>query len=79
MEKHKLLALVKKTADYFDDYKTPTAIYNSLWDDIYIKQLVTKLSAEDIIFFSFLDGQNCAVKKLNLLPALFLYLLLEII
>lgn len=54
MEKHKLLALVKKTADYFDDYKTPTAIYNSLWNDVYIKQLVTKLSAEDIIFFCFL-------------------------
>ena len=54
MEKHKLLALVKKTADYFDDYKTPTSIYNSLWNDIYLKQLVTKLSAEDIILYSFL-------------------------
>ena len=54
MEKHKLLTLVKRTADYFDDYKTPTAIYNSLWNDVYLKQLINKLSAEDIVFFCFL-------------------------
>ena len=54
MEKHKLLALVKKIGNYFDDYKNPTAIYNSLWNDVYIKQLVSKLSAEDIVFFCFL-------------------------
>ena len=54
MEKHKLLSLVKRTADYFDDNKNATYIYNSLWDDVYIKPLVSNMSPEDIVLYCFL-------------------------
>lgn len=54
MEKHKLLSLVNKTSHYFDDYSTPTSVYNSLWRDIHFKPLLNKMSPEDIIFYSFL-------------------------
>jgi hypothetical protein len=54
MEKHKLLSLVNKTSSYFDDYTTPTSVYKSLWDDTHFKPLLDRMSAEDIIFYSFL-------------------------
>jgi hypothetical protein len=58
MEKHKLLALVKKTAPYFDDYTSPNSVYQSLWFDKHFKPLLNKMSAEDIIFYSFLIPIN---------------------
>jgi hypothetical protein len=54
MEKHKLLSLVNKTSSYFGEYNTPTSVYNSLWNDIHFKPLLDRMSAEDIIFYSFL-------------------------
>lgn len=54
MEKHKLLSLVKKTANHFGDYTSPTSVYQSLWDDTHFKPLLDKMSPEDIIFYSFL-------------------------
>lgn len=54
MEKHKLLSLVNKTSSYFDEYNTPTSVYNSLWDDNHFKPLLDKMSAEDIVFYCFL-------------------------
>ena len=54
MEKHKLLSLVKKTANHFGDYTSPTSVYQSLWDDTHFKPLLNKMSPEDIIFYSFL-------------------------
>jgi len=58
MEKYKLLSLVKKTANYFDDYSSPTFVYNSLWNDIHFKPLLDRMSPEDVIFYSFLIPIN---------------------
>jgi len=58
MEKHKLLSLVKKTANYFDDYSSPTSVYNSLWNDIHFKPLLDRMSPEDVILYSFLIPIN---------------------
>jgi len=54
MEKYKLLSLVNKTSSYFEDYSTPTSVYQSLWNDTHFKPLLDRMSAEDIIFYSFL-------------------------
>ena len=58
MEKHKLLALVKKTANYFDDYSSPNSVYQSLWNDKHFKPLLDRMSPEDVIFYSFLIPIN---------------------
>jgi hypothetical protein len=58
MEKHKLLSLVKKTSNYFDDYSSPNSVYQSLWNDNHFKPLLDKMTSEDIIFYSFLVPIN---------------------
>jgi hypothetical protein len=54
MEKHKLLSLVKKTSGFFDEYSTPTSIYQSIWRDFHFKPLLDRMSPKDIIFYCFL-------------------------
>lgn len=54
MEKHKLLSLVKKSANYFGDDSSPSSVYNLIWDNKNFKTLLDRMTPEDIIFYSFL-------------------------
>lgn len=54
MEKHKLLSLVKKSANYFGDDSSPSSVYNLIWNNKNFKTLLDRMTPEDIIFYSFL-------------------------
>jgi hypothetical protein len=63
MEKYKLVSLVKKFANYFDNHQNPNLIYKELWNDTYIKEFFNTLLEKDILLFCFLlplylNGKN---------------------